>query len=45
VSSCGCVHNILSEDAKVKGNGVDIPCGGCGCICGDGHRHYNQVPI
>jgi len=17
-------------------------CGGCGCICGEGHRHFNQ---
>jgi hypothetical protein len=42
VSSCGCVHNILREkaDARLKVSG-DV-CGGCGCICGEGHRHYNQ---
>lgn len=41
VSSCGCVHNILNEDEKPKSK-EDMSCGGCGCICGDGHRHYNQ---
>ena len=50
VSSCGCVHNTWGEglnngalkDSKLKLNSAEVLCGGCGCICGDGHRHFNQ---
>jgi len=48
VSSCGCVHstsggyNNPSEALlKIDINGEEL-CGGCGCVCGEGHRHFNQ---